>query len=314
MNLDFMKQGVPEDFASPVELPEDPDQAQRWQAANRQWWEHHPMKYDETESTPLTSAEGTPAFYREIDARFFRRAEQAIGWQALPFDTLIDFRALASQRVLEIGIGCGSHAELLSSRARAYVGVDLTDYATKMTRQRFRVLNRPAPICRMDAERLALPDDSFDFVWSWGVIHHSSNTRRILEEAHRVLRPGGRMTAMVYHWSPWNTFVRGALYYGVLRGGFLRTRSVHRLLQETTDGAMARYYTRAEWSAMVEDLFVIESTRVVGHKDQMLPLPAGRLKDRVSSMIPDALGRKVTNRPFVGFMLVSTLRKVDSRA
>ena len=51
----------------------------------------------------------------------------------------------------------------------------------------------------MDAEHLEFPDETFDFVWSWGVIHHSANTEAIIREIHRVLKPGGEARVMVYH-------------------------------------------------------------------------------------------------------------------
>jgi SAM-dependent methyltransferase len=307
--VDFFKEGIPDDFAAPTALPAGPEQAGRWQEQNRAWWERNPMKYDETELTRLAAQEGSPEFFAEIDRRFFRRAEQILGWRKRPFDTFIDFAGIARQRVLEVGVGCGSHAGMLAASAKSFAGVDLTDYATRMTNRRLALAGRPGLVSRMDGERLAFASGSFDFIWSWGVIHHSSNTRAVLEEMHRVLRPGGVCTCMVYHWSPWNAWFRGALYYGVLRRGFLRTRSIHRLLQETTDGAIARYYTRHEWRALVSDLFAIESMRVLGHKEQFLPLPAGRLKERLARAIPDRLGRWLANRPAVGFMLVVRMRK-----
>ena len=60
-----------------------------------------------------------------------------------------------------------------------------------MTRRRFDVYGLPGRIERMGAERMAFPDESFDLVWSWGVVHHSANTLAILEAIRRVLRPGG---------------------------------------------------------------------------------------------------------------------------
>ena len=305
----FMREGIPDDFAAPTDLPAEAAQARRWQRDNRSWWERHPMAYDETEATRLASTPETTAFFREIDDRFFRRARQIIGWDRRPFETLIDFDSLKNKRVLEIGVGCGSHAELLSAAARTFAGIDLTEFATRMTRRRLTLLGRPAPVSRMDAEQLAFPDSTFDFVWSWGVIHHSANTRRALEEIHRVLRPGGVCTLMVYHWSAWNAWIRGGLYYGIIRGGFLRTRSLHRLLQETTDGAIARYYTVDEWRALASEKFTIESLQVWGHKEQLLPLPFGRLKETLARAIPNRFGRWFANRPSVGFMLTSTLRK-----
>jgi ubiquinone/menaquinone biosynthesis C-methylase UbiE len=70
----------------------------------------------------------------------------------------------------------------------------------------------------MDAEHLAFPDASFDFVWSWGVIHHSSNTWQIVGEIQRVLKPGGTAVIMVYHRGWWNYYVWGMLI-GPVRAG-----------------------------------------------------------------------------------------------
>jgi ubiquinone/menaquinone biosynthesis C-methylase UbiE len=69
-------------------------------------------------------------------------------------------------------------------------GVDITDYAVKSTRDRLRLMGLKGDIIRIDAEHMGFPDNSFDFVWSWGVIHHSSNTENVLREILRVLRQG----------------------------------------------------------------------------------------------------------------------------
>jgi ubiquinone/menaquinone biosynthesis C-methylase UbiE len=300
------REGLPAEFAGPTDLPESPDQAVEWQRLNRAWWESHPMRYDFDRA--MSFEEGTVEFYRDIDERLLRSARDAFPWRSVPFDNFIDFDLLAGQRVLEIGVGCGIHAELLARHAADYVGIDLTDYAARTTTRRLELFGVKGRILKMDAEALQFDNASFDFVWSWGVIHHSSNTRRILEEVHRVLRPGGTFVAMVYHRSSWNHFVRGALYYGVLRGGFYRGRTLNDLMQETTDGAIARYYTASEWKALVGDLFDVESISIIGHKTQLIPIAYGRLKSRLAGLIPGWLGRFLTNRSLMGYMLVATMK------
>lgn len=301
------QRGLPEDFAGRIDLPLDATQAEEWQRQNRSWWESHPMRYDFERE--LNIEEGTPAFYREIDERLFQSAREAFPWRNIPFDNFIDYEALPAQRVLEIGVGTGIHAELLARHAGNYVGVDLTEYATRTAARRLEVFEVKGTIVRMDAEQLDFDDASFDFVWSWGVIHHSSNTRRILEQVHRVLRPGGKFVAMVYHRSLWNHYVRVGLYHGILRLGFLRGRTLHQLVQETTDGAIARYYTVPEWEDAVRDLFVVKSTTIIGHKTQLIPLPYGPLKQMVARMIPNSLSRMLTNRVAMGYMLVAQMEK-----
>jgi ubiquinone/menaquinone biosynthesis C-methylase UbiE len=299
---------VPDGFDSPTRLPASADEADRWQEANRSWWQSHPMRYDWKE--PIRSAEFTKEFYEEIDARFFENARQFMPWRRIPFDPLIPFDRLGDKDVLEIGVGNGSHAQLLARHARSFTGIDITDYAVDATRRRMRVLGlENAAVERMDAERLAFPDASFDFIWSWGVIHHTANTRRVLQEMHRVLRPGGTAVTMVYHRSFWQYYVLGGFFRGVLQGDLLRTRSLAKTVQRFTDGAMARYYTRSEWAALVSEFFTVNSIAIYGSEAELVPLPGGTLKSAIMRLIPDALSRFLTNRCGMGMFLVSTMEK-----
>lgn len=307
MTIKIFKNGIPEDFKSSTELPHDENQGVTWQTLNRSWWEKNPMRYDFTEKIPYP--EHSPDFYREIDRRFFGSVFQFMPWDKKPFDTLVDFESLRSKSVLEIGVGNGSHAQLLSESAGSYTGIDLTNYAVSSTRKRLEIFKTRGKILRMDAEKLGFADSSFDLVWSWGVIHHSADTQRILSEIHRVLKPGGKAIIMVYHRSFWNTYIRGALYYGCLRGGFLKTGSLTTIIQQSTDGAIARYYTVAEWRNLLSRLFTVENISVYGSKSQIIPLPWGKTKEFLMRLIPDSLGRAITNRPLMGFLLVSSCRK-----
>ena len=142
-------------------------------------------------------------------------------WSRIPFDPLIDFEALRGMDVLEIGVGSGSHASLLARHARSFTGIDLTEYAVKSTRERFSRFELAGRIERMDAERMEFADGSFDLIWTWGVIHHSSNTRKILQEMHRVLRPGGKATTMVQR-NLWN-YTSAVCFPRHLQGDLLRT-------------------------------------------------------------------------------------------
>ena len=206
-------------------------------------------------------------------------------------------------------MGNGSHAQLLAQKARSYTGIDITNYAVKSTSKRLDLLGCPGKIICMDAERMEFDDNTFDFIWSWGVIHHSSNTQKVLEEIYRVLRPGGKVITMVYHRSPWNTYIRGLLYYGILRGKLLKDKSLTKIIQESTDGALARYYTIPEWEETLSILFNIEKNIVYGHKQQLIPLGHGKTKNFFMSLIPNGVGRFITNRPFFGFLLVTTFKK-----
>ncbi len=231
-------------------------------------------------------------------------------WEKIPFDTLIDFEELSNKSILEIGVGSGSHAQLLAKHAKFFTGIDITDYAVRSTTERmkcFGIYN--ARILRMDAEKMQFDDNSFDYIWSWGVIHHSSNPENILKEMQRVLKPGGLAVTMVYYRNLWNYYVVGGLILGLIKGDLLKTKSLHKTVQRYTDGALARYYTISDWRNLVTKYFGIKDIRVYGCKTELIPLPEGRVKNLILSLIPDRLSRLITNRCKFGGMLVSILGK-----
>lgn len=112
----------------------------------------------------------------------------------------IDF---AGKRVLEIGLGQGADAEKIVQRGGIYNGADLTEESIKRVKMRFKL--RGLPFERIEqASALELPfeDSSFDFVFSHGVLHHIPEIGKAQAEIARVLKPNGRLIAMLYaKWS-----------------------------------------------------------------------------------------------------------------
>jgi ubiquinone/menaquinone biosynthesis C-methylase UbiE len=297
---------LPTGFARPTALPGSSEEQQGWQRANRDWWESHPMRYDWKDGVPYE--EFSREFYAEIDRRFFSLVELYAPCKKRPFDWLLDFESLKTQDVLEIGIGNGSHAQLLSEHSKSFTGIDLTEYAVKSTAARMQAFGLPGRVLRMDAERMEFADNSFDLVWTWGVIHHSANTRKILEEMYRVLKPGGQALVMVYHRTFWEYYVQGAML-AALSGQIFKPAALHASIQRRTDGAIARYYRRSEWKELVSDLFAVEEVRVYGKKTELVPLPAGRVKDLLVGIVPNFASRFLTNKCRWGSFLVTRLRK-----
>jgi SAM-dependent methyltransferase len=123
-----------------------------------------------------------------------------------------------AQDVLEIGVGMGTdHLEWARVAPRSLTGVDLTDQAIAVTRERLALSGLRSRLLVTDAEHLPFRDGSFDFVYSWGVIHHSPDTPAAVREIARVLRPGGRARVMIYHRRSLVGFMLW-LRYGLLAG------------------------------------------------------------------------------------------------
>lgn len=128
------------------------------------------------------------------------------------------FEEAAGADVLEIGVGMGAdHVEWARARPRRLVGVDLTPRAIELTHMRCSFVGVHPALCVGDAEHLAHPDNEFDIVYSWGVLHHSPDTPAAVREVRRVLRPSGVARVMVYH----RASIVGALLwlrYGLAKG------------------------------------------------------------------------------------------------
>ncbi len=112
---------------------------------------------------------------------------------------LADFASASNRRVLEIGTGMGADLVRWCRAGARTFGVDLTERAIRRARARLSQEGLRAHVQVADAEALPFPDDHFDIVYSWGVLHHTPDPLAALDEARRVLKPGGRLKVMMYH-------------------------------------------------------------------------------------------------------------------
>ena len=110
-----------------------------------------------------------------------------------------DFPSHRGKRVLEVGCGIGTDAIQFTRYRALYTGVDLTQAAVDITKERLKLFRQSGEILKINAEKLPFPDNYFDHVYSFGVIHHSSNPEKIVEEIYRVLKPDGSITVMLYN-------------------------------------------------------------------------------------------------------------------
>ncbi len=97
--------------------------------------------------------------------------------------------------VLEIGSGSGAMAaEVL--RRFPDVRLTATDYDNSMVSaagRRLHVFGEQATVRQADATQLPFPDESFDAVVSFIMLHHVIKWEKAIAETVRVLRPGGRL-------------------------------------------------------------------------------------------------------------------------
>ncbi len=268
------------------------------------WWETNPMTYDWRKTLP--HEEGSPEFYREIDRRFWVAAWFAHKPGEEPFSRLIEYPFLVGKSALEIGCGGGAITAQLARNGAVVTAIDLTPRAIALTQRRFELLSLSGDIRQMDAEHLDFADETFDFVWSWGVIHHSANTEAIIREIHRVLKPRGEARIMVYHRNSINFWIGLILIHGLLFGQLLRY-SVQELCNKYSDGLIAKYYTSTQMRAIFQKYFGNVKTDVYGQKNEVWQIPGSKSKDLFVGITPNSLAWWLTRR-FGGFLFVRAIK------
>ena len=156
----------------------------------RQYWDR------QTCGTGITRAEpDTRAYFDEIE-RYRYEVEPYVR-------DFAQFSRWNGKRVLEIGVGAGTDFVNFGRCGAQLTGVDLTPAAIEHTRNRLTLEGLEADIRVANAESLPFSDESFDLVYSFGVIHHAEHPERIVREVRRVLAPGGEARIMLYGLHSW---------------------------------------------------------------------------------------------------------------
>ncbi|MCB9493201.1 MAG: class I SAM-dependent methyltransferase [Epsilonproteobacteria bacterium] len=159
------------------------------------------------------------------------------------------FTRFRDKKVLEVGTGAGSDfLQWVRAGAQAH-GIDLTQESIDHVRTRLALYNLEAHDVRVaDAESLPHEDNTFDLVYSWGVIHHSHDIEQCLREIVRVTKPGGKIKVMVYNRRSLFAFYQ-YLRFGVLRGRPFQ--SFQTILYNHQESYGTKALTRKELKALV---------------------------------------------------------------
>jgi SAM-dependent methyltransferase len=153
----------------------------------REFWDAHPCGESQVESLGADHE----AFFRRYDA-FRYRLEGHI----LRRLDAIDFK---DKHVLEIGLGQGADSEQIIRRGAIWSGLDVSPESISRVSARLRL--RGLPYQKLECgTALSMPfaDASFDIVFAHGVLHHIPDVMQAQREIARVLKPGGRLIAMLY--------------------------------------------------------------------------------------------------------------------
>lgn len=223
----------------------------------RTFWERDPCG-----SVHADALEGTPEFYAQVERKRSELDPQ--------IERYADFEGARGQQVLEIGIGLGTDFIRFARAGADATGVDLTEHAVELVGRRLQLEGLEAEVLVADAEHLPFSDESFDRVYSWGVLHHSPDTDRAVREAIRVLRPGGEACVMLYARHSWVTYGMWVRHALLARKPW---RGLSEVLSQHMESPGTKAYTVRELRAMFAGLDDVRIDKVVTAYDRQMVGP-----------------------------------------
>ena len=201
--------------------------------------------------------------------------------------SIAQFTRHHGKKILEVGIGAGTD-HLQWARAGADCsGVDLTDAAIETTSARLSLYGLHSNLQRIDAEALPFEDNSFDLVYSWGVIHHSEYPENIINEIRRVLKPNGVFVGMMYakySMGVFTVWVKEALLKGK------PWKSIDYINWHYMESVGTKGYNIATLKQMFSGFSHIEAKQLITEHDKQ------KWPRAISRFFPDSWGRYIVLR------------------
>jgi len=144
---------------------------------------------------------GTVAYFDEVERRKYFVEPHIPGFA--------DFSRWNGKKVLEIGCGIGTEAVNFARAGADYTGLDLSEVSLDIARTRFRVFGLNGQLIQCNAEYLldAVGPDSFDLVYSFGVLHHIPCPERVVDGIRKVIRADGELRVMLYARNSWKSIM-----------------------------------------------------------------------------------------------------------
>ena len=218
------------------------------------------------------------------------------------------FNKARGERVLEIGVGLGADHQKFAEAGAKLWGIDLTERAIAHTRHRLECFDLTSDLAVGDAEALDFSDESFDRVYSWGVLHHSPDTPTAIKEVHRVLKRGGLASIMIYHkWS----LVGLMLWTRYALLGMKPWMTLSQVYARYLESPGTKAYTTDEARRLFSDFADVQVRTVLTHGDLLESEAGQRHRGLALDLARLIWPRSIIRRFFPNaglFMLVSALK------
>lgn len=226
---------------------------------------------------------GTQEFFETV---LKKRFSEEMPWM----DELVEFKSWSGKRVLEIGCGAGYDAYHFCKAGAEYTGIDIASENIEHTKKHLSFYGCQPRIIEMNAEQLLFKNEQFDFIFSFGVIHHIADPEKVLKNIYNQLIPGGQAELIVYYKHSIVYWVTLYFYSWWLKGERKKynnfTERLSKIEQTGADSEpLVIVYSKAAFTGLLKTAgFTIKKVRI--RKLNVEDLPAPRYLGPVFKILP----------------------------
>ncbi len=241
----------------------------------KDFWDNRPCNIRHS-NKPI----GTREYFDEVEQRKYFVEPHIPGFA--------DFANWNGKKVLGIGCGIGTDAVNFARAGADYTGLELSNESLEFVKNRFKVYSLQGNFYLGSAEDLdnIIPEQKFDLVYSFGVIHHTPNPAAIVEKVKKYMNSNSEFRLMLYAKNSWKNIMIEAGYdqpeaqFGCPIANTYTHQEINELLQgykiiNITQDHIFPYiiedykqykYNRQPWfNAMPEDMFTVLEKKLGWH-------------------------------------------------
>lgn len=177
--------------------------------------------------------------------------------------TEAEFQYHNGEKILEVGCGIGTDLAEYALNGAIVTGIDLGEDQVNLTKLNLEIRNLSYESIRVgNAECLDFQDKTFDLVYCFGVLHHTPNTQKAINEIQRILKDDGLAIIMLYakgfkHYIK-RCFIHGLLLGKLYKNGFNWKKVYNEVSEVHGNSPITRVYSKSEVKKMFSNFKQVE--------------------------------------------------------
>ena len=142
---------------------------------------------------------GTKEYFEEVTKRKYFVENHILDFA--------NFDKYYNKKVLEVGCGIGTAAQSFCEKGSIYTGIDISDYSVELAKKRFQIFKLNGTLFTGNIEEITnIDNQKFDLIYSFGVLHHTVNIDKAIDNIYNMLDDNGEFKLMLYAKNSWKYF------------------------------------------------------------------------------------------------------------